>query len=510
MPIIGLTDKQSVQAGAGLPLIGRIFKGSEKAANRPGKDLSHFRVALEPQFQHLQPVWDDLYGAEPTEFRIFLTAPTVDKAFPTWLEEWNHSGLLHRCDGHQQHSHMVNGQISHEKIACAAPACQCNRVGRLVFMMPDFIDAAGLLGLFSISTHSLYDILGIHRYLSTIEGMHGRLTGIPFVFGRAGKEVSMPSYKDASKRTKQTKSLLYIHVDEDFTRNQLLPTLGQPAVAAGSSVAQLPSGQVIDPDTGEVLDDIVPEMVEDEATVIEDAPEDLSDMLSWSTSDTKKFVESEVKRLGVDSKAVYSHLLMATNSKYGKKTSDMLTGLTATQAQELVNYGKFLADACDNYQDATRIAVEKILIQSTDVQVNTGFDAFIALANPDARKKVLDAKFASNPTSEPEPPAPKPESPKAKPKPEPKPSNGDVIVPDSIIEVETVSAGKDQIAHHFHTAFGRIAIGTRDMFLLSGLINGDDWTEIKTHKLMTPVPVKLIGNDSMGWAINQIEGVIAN
>lgn len=237
MPIVGLTTK--TEFGAGLPLIARLYKGEEKpeGSNRPGKDLDYFRVEFEPQFADLLPIWQEMYGNEPDEFgRVFLAASTVDEAFSSWKEEWTATTMLHRCDGeYQKNWYNAAAQMySTAKIACASKdehPCGCKAVGRLNLILPDFIEAVGVLGYVSISTHSLNDILTVYRYLADIERIAGKLTGVPFVFGRAAREISAP--KQVKKngayvnegRIKVNKSLFYLHVASDFTQQHLLPIL---------------------------------------------------------------------------------------------------------------------------------------------------------------------------------------------------------------------------------------------------------------------------------------------
>lgn len=264
MPIIGLTTQ--TQAGAGLPTIARLYKGSEKQVierggrqvETTGRDLDYFRAEFEPQFAHLAPLWVEMYGSEPREFApVFLAASTVAEAFATWKEEWGGAGtLLHRCDGKEQVRRWdaAAGAYSSEPTACAAPQCGCKAVGRLSIVLPDFVQESGVLGYVSIVTHAINDILTVYRYLSDIQRLYGRLTGVPFVFGRAAKEVSVPKQvkRDGGYvvegRMKTTKSLFYIHVAPEFARQQMLLPLTE-------TVAALPSRAVetVDAETGEIV-----------------------------------------------------------------------------------------------------------------------------------------------------------------------------------------------------------------------------------------------------------------
>lgn len=249
MPILGLTDQSAL--GSGLPRIAKLYKGDEKpeTGNRPGKDLTYFRVEFEPQFAELLPLWQELYGDQPTEFApVFLTAATVDEAFSSWKEDWNASQtLLHRCDGENQvqwYDAAIQKTCS-AKIPCVAPQCGCKNIGRLNLLLPEFIDAAGVLGTISVSTHSINDILTVYRYLADIERIYGTLTQIPFVFGRTGKEIGVPKQVKRGDtyvndgRIKVSKSLFYIHATTEFTQQRLLPTIAA-ALPAPDEVALTP------------------------------------------------------------------------------------------------------------------------------------------------------------------------------------------------------------------------------------------------------------------------------
>lgn len=293
MPIKGLTNER-MSVGSGLPLIAKLFKGGEKPENgkRPGADLDHFRVEFDPQFAHLAPVFVEMYGAQPTEFSpIYLMAQRTDDAFSSWKEEWDGSGgLIHRCDGQTQVNWRGDaGQTCEGQKACVAPSCKCKPIGRLKFLLPEFIDATGVLGYISVNTHSVNDILTIHRYLADIERLYGTLTQVPFVFGRAVREVSAPrqvkqangSYANDG-RIKTNKSLFYIHAHPSFTQQHLLPALA----GNGQQQPALPA-PVVDSD-GVIQDETPPQMSVLEASqdvIVEDtapAPETGGD---WSVAE---------------------------------------------------------------------------------------------------------------------------------------------------------------------------------------------------------------------------------
>lgn len=246
MPIVNLTKTSEV--GSGLPRIAKLHKGDKKTdANKPGKDLEYFRIEFEPEFADLREDWEALYGEKPDGFeRVYMTYGTVDEAFASWKEEWNASQtLIHRCDGEHQvlwYSQAAQA-YSTAKEKCAsvgAHPCACTNVGRLNLLIPDFIAETGILGYIAVETHSINDILTVYRTLADVQRINGgTLLGVPFSLGRATQKISAPDRKN-NRRIKVNKSLFYLHVDPDFTRETLLPRLAQTGGFLSAQQPQLP------------------------------------------------------------------------------------------------------------------------------------------------------------------------------------------------------------------------------------------------------------------------------
>lgn len=261
MPIVGLTDENSTFYGDGTPLIGRLYKGDEKEVKQRrdgseyesfGKDLEHFRVEFEPQFEHLRPQWEKLYGREPKEFGlVYLFGEEVEDVFSNWLEEWNKSmTLLHRCDGETQvkkWSHELKEYMT-GRLACQkndeTHACGCVPTGRLDIVLLDFSIATGVYGHFLVTTHSVHDIIYLHGFLSHLKtrGKLQSFRNVPFVFGRGPREISVPEqvknsqgkYELTGARMKVMKSLLYLHLEPEFFKAQYAPLLEErPQLPAG-------------------------------------------------------------------------------------------------------------------------------------------------------------------------------------------------------------------------------------------------------------------------------------
>lgn len=256
MPIKGLTDGSRYEFGRGLPELGRIFKGAPKpeGGRQPGRDLTYFRVVFHPQYKDWLPIFESLYGHEPTEFTpVFLGGATPDDAFPTWYEEWAAANLIRRCNGECQIKwyDSATDQYGFEERPCLRETktpCKCTQVGRLKLFFPDLIEAVqaklgpsrATLGHLSISVTSLYDIKSIFDALSDLYTLRGSITGIPLTFGRGQREVQARSSQ--GKRVRRNMSLIYL------TSAGVVPAAMFTLPQGASKVPQLPSGL---PDKGD-------------------------------------------------------------------------------------------------------------------------------------------------------------------------------------------------------------------------------------------------------------------
>lgn len=236
MPILGkTTDEQEV--GLGLPRVMKLRKGGERPASgkAPGKDLKHFRADFAPEYAHLQPLWEKMYGTEPdTLHGVMLLGSTAEDAFPNWMEKYSASTMLIRCDGENQVRHYDPDTNKHsdDPIPCMSggdldnPQCGCKQRGTLTIVLPRFMVASKVLGTITVQTHSVYDIINIYNCLKDIERIYGTLQGLNFVLGRQEREVTVTI---DGQKSKQVKSLLYINVDAEDVENKIFPKLGVPA-----------------------------------------------------------------------------------------------------------------------------------------------------------------------------------------------------------------------------------------------------------------------------------------
>lgn len=264
MPIVDLTTNRKTTVTEVLPRLATLYKGAPRPEDgkRPGKDLTYFRVEFTPEYEHLAPLWRRMYGDQPEQFpHVYLTAPDVDTAFPTWMEEWSASALLRRCDGETQvlNYDPATGRSRPVNTPCLRKSggCNCRRIGRLNLFLPHLCSEAGVIGWVTLSTHSVLDILNIYGYLSWItDGWRRSLMGIEFILGRAPRTVSFFD-EEQQRRMKVKKSLVYLAASPDYVQRVILPrvTSGEmaaqpPALEAGSLPA-LPAGELDDGDVVE-------------------------------------------------------------------------------------------------------------------------------------------------------------------------------------------------------------------------------------------------------------------
>jgi hypothetical protein len=256
MPIKGLTGTyEDHRFGSGMPKIGTLFKGSKKRPHpsKPGKflnglDLQYFRYEPEPEFAETAQLFSRLYGETPEVFeRVYLAGSTTDEVFPAFMEEWNGTTLVRRCDRDDQLRWYDAQQARHLDTpkACemlCGRKCGCKQIGRLKLVFPRLMEETGVFGYIAFSTHSVYDIVRIDSQLRDVEYLRGHLAGVPFIFGRAPDTFSAPNPQKQGERIKVTKSLCYIRPVAEFTRYELLGGLDRPALAApGIGVAELPA-----------------------------------------------------------------------------------------------------------------------------------------------------------------------------------------------------------------------------------------------------------------------------
>lgn len=236
MPILSLQKDRAPQ----FPCIGKLRKGGAKRKNAQGKeimgeDLKYFRFTTDDA--HAAETFAAYYGAQPQSVEVFLPYATTAENFGAWLEEYTAGGMTRRCDGETQHFHRdADGKGNTTPVKCerlCGRKCGCKEVGRLAVIVPHL----ARLAYITVETHSLYDIMQLTENLQAAEALRGDLRGIPFILSRRDREISTPGAD--GKRTRRTKSLLFIEPNPEWVARQLesmrlaaLPIVDVPAMQA--------------------------------------------------------------------------------------------------------------------------------------------------------------------------------------------------------------------------------------------------------------------------------------
>lgn len=238
MPIVGLMP-QNENVFAGLPRIAKLRKGAPKEQRTRkdgstyevvGKDLDYLRPVFDPEYEHLKSKFTALYGKNPNNMTAFLNADSVVEAFDFWKEEWTATTMLTRCDGMNKHVwfNQKNGRYQTSKVLCDVK-CGCKAVGRLNLILPDFTMETGVLGYFTIETHSEEDIRTLYARITSIWATFGKLRGVPLVMYRVPRKLSVPEIgqdkERTGKRMNKTMHMLDIRVSPEYTKQHLLAAI---------------------------------------------------------------------------------------------------------------------------------------------------------------------------------------------------------------------------------------------------------------------------------------------
>ena len=217
MPIRGLSDR-----AASFPEIGRIRKGAPKQEDRPGEDLTYFRIELDEAEKEAAAILRGAYPENPTELNILLPFNSVDENFDAWREAYVAGGMVHRCDG-ERVWYEINPKTGERIVVAGDPIKQCDGskkckpVGRLKVLIPELQRLAYL----TVLTGSVHDVMNISRQLDALLQINGQLAGVPLKLRRRPMAISTPSGPDG-KRARRIKSLLSIEADPGWVRHKLL------------------------------------------------------------------------------------------------------------------------------------------------------------------------------------------------------------------------------------------------------------------------------------------------
>lgn len=259
MPIIGLTDR-----GLSFPEVGQIRKGAKKSGNRPGEDLTFFRVEFDEREKKAADEFVRTYGAQPQAIRIILPFNEIERMWDAWLEAYTAGRMVARADG-EKYIYLIDTKTNRLlvkngiDVATGQPKPYvdgqpvgfytnkngkdepifCKPSGRLKVIIPELARAVYL----TVLTTSIHDIANISdqlRAFQTING--GQLAGIPLVLRRRPKSISTPNADGT--RARRVKWLLSIEADPEWVKARLVET--KRLALPGNGLALLPGSPAED------------------------------------------------------------------------------------------------------------------------------------------------------------------------------------------------------------------------------------------------------------------------
>lgn len=267
MPIKGLTDR-----GLAFPEIGQIRKGAKKEPNRPGVDLTYFRVEFDEQEPKAAEAFKAIYKDKPAFIRIIFPFNEIERMWDAWYEAYTAGRMIARSDGEfitymldEQGEIIVhNGtdnagnRVPHPVDGIAGKDYKGNPIkfkatGRLKVIIPELSRAAYL----TVMTTSIHDIGNISAQLGAFKELNnGQLAGIPFLLRRRPKAISTPT--DNGQRARRVKWLISIEADPEWVKAKLgqVKALAMPHVDEGLLLpsGEVPQGVEIDLDEDEVTE----------------------------------------------------------------------------------------------------------------------------------------------------------------------------------------------------------------------------------------------------------------
>jgi hypothetical protein len=252
MPIKGLTDR-----ALAFPEIGQIRKGAKKEPNKPGADLTYFRVEFDEQEAKASAAFKKIYGEKPAYIRIIFPFNEIERMWDAWYEAYTAGRMIARSDG-EFVTYMLDetGEITvHNGVDAAGqkvphPAngiagkdfqgkdVKFKPTGRLKVLIPELSRAAYL----TVMTTSVHDIANISAQLGAFKELNnGQLAGIPFLLRRRPKAISTPSGN--GQRARRVKWLISIEADPEWVKAKLgeVRALAMPQI---DESLLLPSGEV--------------------------------------------------------------------------------------------------------------------------------------------------------------------------------------------------------------------------------------------------------------------------
>ncbi len=339
--------------------LGKLFKGDKKQVRKNdrgqeyttfGKELPYWRFESDrPEvMKAFAEAFKDI-GGNPVEIPIYLPFRTAAENFAAWKEAYTAGGLSHRCDGEtctvwleevrKPGEKTPVTRYSTEPIPCPtigmdaekAKKLGCKQVGRLQVIIP----ALKQLGVVTVETHSINDIIFLDSYLSFLEGLNpDGINRIPLILARVKESISTP--RDG-KRVRVDKWLVKLWPQVEWAEKFLA---GQYRQVLGSADAplQLTAGSASDAGESDFEDwDEYGEVIDAEPVI--EAPKIEPPQAKVATPKAKSPLGKKMIALLVPLKWPESTLLRMVNTQCQLECTDLVEavdGITVEDQQAII------------------------------------------------------------------------------------------------------------------------------------------------------------------------------
>lgn len=223
MPIKGMTD-----GGPRLYRLGTLRKGAAKTANKPGKNLDHFRFDPTDGNEEAADAFNAAYP-NGNDVIVYLPYRSINDNWMAFREEYTNAELVHRCDGSRLWEYDEAGRLSETNIPCPYADRDnkgCKPVGRLQVLIPALMEA-GYVGTVTVTTTSINDIVNLSAALEAYAEA-GALSGVPFVLSRQEQMISKPIN---GKRVRSAEWLIVLRPANDWVLRRQIEAANQPTLS---------------------------------------------------------------------------------------------------------------------------------------------------------------------------------------------------------------------------------------------------------------------------------------
>ena len=241
---------------------GAMTRGATASGNRPGRDLSYFR--LDRADRAVVEAWNATFGPEPSRISGIMPYAAPEENLSIWDELWEGVRLVWRGDGERLHIQR-NGD-AYVRYAPgegpAQPAAAGSKVGkgkvarmsRLRLLLPQL----RIAGIFEFLSSSAIDADELWANLMWIKSTVATLQGAPVTVFRAARQFNIPNPKGEGTMAVE-KHMLHMMLDGAYL-DRLLPVAGAlPAPSAPVALPATIAATVEDgPDEGEWEEDDAP------------------------------------------------------------------------------------------------------------------------------------------------------------------------------------------------------------------------------------------------------------